>query len=605
MQTEIKHTCYLTLSLIVFCLFACFSNAEGEEHLRQRRLQLPFSLTTGEAVLYDTFPTFDVMNPEVNEKKPAVQNEIDRKALDPSSILASMQRQDKSIYHQPTESELTVDDAFMDSWALFNVPSQNLENKAMKEEDTVTSVFDALEQVAQDGDLCSALQQMEVDSSELKEWENVLLKMAQESSSNDKSLSLDEILTNDIFSYVEEALYKEISKSPVAQPNATKTNPCRGQSGQYANSGYGFSMGHSGVVKSDLNKLDFFGMAGQEMGVMVNAAENSQRLSHLSPDAITGPQGMPGLQEEMCLQNILNPLSHSEQTGLFTFGSKGPDNKLFTQTQKHFGQKTAPSTLSGWQLQQNGSCLANQTENPQNLHCLQNGFHQQSQPTVNHWNKMVSTTGNHSPSLSSCKNCWSSDISPSCPNLPRCNQQRQIQPSQHWQQALPEQSCPGTVKNRLVHESYQNLETPECPHVGFLPETSLSSSDKCKNMTSDAYHLPRDRLAANNCSPLSSCMFERHSPLSTNADQLQPQAQAVSIASCSKKTIPNNQSPPQASCYFQWMHNEPVVGTSSIPQEDACISPPSCHMAPGIAPTNNQSVFQQYHGCNGQKQVRK
>ncbi|XP_066542503.1 aryl hydrocarbon receptor-like [Hoplias malabaricus] len=591
-------------------------NAEGEEHLRQRRLQLPFSLTTGVAILYDTFPSLDIMNPENTIKEPSIQNGINQNALDPSSILASMQIQDKTIYQRPPEAELNVDDAFKDSWALFNVPSNTVQEEAVKEEeDAVVSMIDALEQLAQDGDICSALQQIEVDSTGLKEWENALLRMASESSSNEKALSLDEILSNDIFSYVEDALYKEMNKDSFPKlktPTAAKTNQFGGQSGhsgQYpapmVNSGFttGHSFGSRGIVKPDLNKLDF-AMAKQETDSVLNAhgsALGNTKMGH----------GIAGYQEGTSLKNILNHLS---QTDLFTFGSK----ELYTPAQKYLGQQTTSNTFSiiptsGWEPQQtvqNGrkeniqtstvpSCQfvphpINQT--PQ-MHHLQNGFHQSSQPTMHNGNKMVLGAENHSPFLSTYKNCVSSSVRSSCTHLPNFPQQSQMQPSQQLQQSLPEQPCPG-----LVPESYQNVEAAAFPLTHLLPQCSPSSSNECSNSPDNVYLSPVDRLATNHCSPRSSCMFESHSPL-TNADQLHPQAQAVTITSCCKNATLNNQSPPQASCYFQWMPNEPVVGTSSIPQEDACISPPSCHMVADITPSNGQSIFQQYHGCNGQTQV--
>ncbi|KAI4879887.1 hypothetical protein NFI96_026867, partial [Prochilodus magdalenae] len=583
-------------------------NAEGEEHLRQRRLQLPFSLTTGEAVLYDTISSLEMMSPESTSKEPSIPSETDQKALDPSSILAPILKQDESVYQQPVEPEVTVDNAFMDSWALFNVPSHAAQDEtAGVEEDTVVAMIDALEQLAQDGDLCTALQQMEVDSTELREWENTLLRMAKENSGSDRSLGFDEILTNDIFSYVEDALHKEITKSPLPQlnpPTEAKTNSFGGHfPASTVNPGCGFSTGHGfdgrGAAKTELNQLDFVGMAQQEM---VNAPQNTQRLSHSGSGDAMG-LSVPGNPEDTAVPNFLSNFS---QTGLFTFGRKEPG--LFTQAQKHLGQTTTPS--SGWRPQQSpqngktktqmspmsscqfGSYPVNQAESPQMGH-LQNGF-QSSQPTANHWNS--------SCTLSPCKNPVSCDASPPRPDLPKFPQQSYTQLSQQWQQGLPEQPCPVPVKNRLAPESYQNFETPGFPLAHLLPETSPSSADERNNIASDAFCSPRNRPAANNCSPLSSCMFESHSPL-TNADQLHPQAQAVTIASSTKTTIPNNHSPPQASCYFQWMRNEPVVGTSSIPQEDACISPPSSHMLSGVDPTSTQGVFQQYHGFDGQTQV--
>lgn len=222
-----------------------------------------------------------------------------------------------------------------------------------------------------------------------------------------------------------------------------------------------------------------------------------------------------------------------------------------------------------------------------------NHIHKLSQTTTNLWNNM--STGDRNLSLIPSKNCVSSIIN--CSNLSKFPQQRQIQA---WQNASPEQPCASLVKNRLASEGcYHTLETPGFPPSDLLPEISQSCNDKHINFISNVYQSPQNGLSSKECSPLSSCMFENHSPLSTNADQQHPQAQAVTISSCSKSTLPINQSPPQASCYFQWACSEPLVGTSSIPQEDTCISPPSCQIGPGIATLDSHSVFQRYLDCNG------
>ncbi|XP_017537992.2 aryl hydrocarbon receptor 1a [Pygocentrus nattereri] len=73
---------------------------EGEENLKKRSLMLPFSFTTGEAVLYDfslpkSFSGFsgsDSSGP-VDSPQPRPAGE-----LDPNSLLGSMLKQDKSIY---------------------------------------------------------------------------------------------------------------------------------------------------------------------------------------------------------------------------------------------------------------------------------------------------------------------------------------------------------------------------------------------------------------------------------------------------------------------------------------------------------------------------
>jgi len=77
----------------VFC-----SNEEGEEHLSQRKLQLPFNCTTGEGVLYETGPTLDIINGIQNKSPPQKINKPP--SLDPDSILGSMLNQDLSVYNQ-------------------------------------------------------------------------------------------------------------------------------------------------------------------------------------------------------------------------------------------------------------------------------------------------------------------------------------------------------------------------------------------------------------------------------------------------------------------------------------------------------------------------
>ncbi|XP_053352176.1 aryl hydrocarbon receptor-like [Clarias gariepinus] len=553
-------------------------NAEGEEHLRQRRMQLPFSFTTGEAVLYETNPAPDMPNPTAT-------NEANQKTCVPSSILDSMLKQDKSIYLQETKPQFSADDAFLDSWALFNVPSHVVGDEISNEEDTVVSMIDALEQLAHDGDLCTALQQMEVDTANLKGWENAILRMTKDTNGNDKPLSLDEILANDIFFYVEDALYKENYMSSTVPINNMKTDPFGGHSSNPMHSGFDFTQNfaNTGADKNDLRTdriLNSIDVTGQQMNRM------------LSTDASIS------WCAERSSQNHLNN-SHLGQTGQFTSGSKVSQTKMplgFTVTESMLN--VAP--CNGWgpsKPTENGrtsklestesycqfaSYSANQVKEPQINHSP-NYIHKQSQTTTNPWNNTCT-----SPSLCLCRNCQ---------NLSKFPQPNKIQA---WQTALPEQPCASLVNNRLASEGcYQTLETSGFPPADLLPDSSQSCNDKQINFINKVYQSPQNGLASNECSPLSSCMFKNQSPLSTNMDQQHHQAHAVTISSCGKSTLPINQSPPQGSCYFQWTSSEPLEGTSSIPQEDTCISPPSCQITPGITTLDSHSVFQTYIGCNG------
>lgn len=177
-------------------------NEEGEEHLQQRRQQLPFNLATGEGVLYDlSLDAFTLPAPTGTEGPPA------ESPLDPSSILGSLHRQDRSLYSQSPAPRLTdfsqVDEsdpeqplerAFSDSRALLSVPGQLEETSGSASH----PMLDSLEQILGDlGD--GGLDDLEVEQRELREWESTLLSMNQDR-------DLDRILANDVFAYVEEAL---------------------------------------------------------------------------------------------------------------------------------------------------------------------------------------------------------------------------------------------------------------------------------------------------------------------------------------------------------------------------------------------------------------
>ncbi|XP_051907781.1 aryl hydrocarbon receptor-like [Hippocampus zosterae] len=175
------------------------TNEEGEEHLQARRRQLPFNLATGEGVLYDlSLDDFTV---------PAAAGAEAESPLDPSSLLGSLHRQDRSLYsREPAprladfsqvdeiDPEQPLERAFSDSRALLSVPGQLEETRGSASH----PVLDSLERILGElGD--GGLDDLEVEGRELREWENTLLRMNQ-------NRDLDHILASDVFAYVEEAL---------------------------------------------------------------------------------------------------------------------------------------------------------------------------------------------------------------------------------------------------------------------------------------------------------------------------------------------------------------------------------------------------------------
>lgn len=186
-------------------------NEEGEEQLRLRRLQLPFNFATGEALLYDVAPTVDVpeMCPAPKQRK------LDNYSVSPNSLLGCMLSQDQSLYceHNNANTLNSLNDvAFKDTHATVNVPGDvwldSTPKPAMgslvKSEATVQDMMDTLQQILGENNLAEAL---DVGPDELKSWESTLLKMS--TSSCEMNEDLNDILNNDILTYVEEQLQRE------------------------------------------------------------------------------------------------------------------------------------------------------------------------------------------------------------------------------------------------------------------------------------------------------------------------------------------------------------------------------------------------------------
>nr|XP_055063448.1 aryl hydrocarbon receptor-like isoform X1 [Misgurnus anguillicaudatus] len=166
----------------IICRQKPLTNEEGEKHLCQRQLQLPFSFATGEAVLYETFPSMMTPGPDPS------QTSLKSDTVHPDSLLGSLLSQDQSVYEQPVEpaSPFSVDRIFMDSHALLSVPwSRDVLADGIRQDLTTTPQS-----------------QGSGDQEGLKEMERALLELLD-------ARAEEPILANDVFSYVEEALLRE------------------------------------------------------------------------------------------------------------------------------------------------------------------------------------------------------------------------------------------------------------------------------------------------------------------------------------------------------------------------------------------------------------
>ncbi|XP_009949038.1 PREDICTED: uncharacterized protein LOC104346081, partial [Leptosomus discolor] len=193
------------------CIIArqrALSNEEGEEHLRKRNLQLPFSFATGEAVLYgndlpefwDSFQAKEALQTQAN-------SHLKQHSVDPNSLLGAMMKQDASIYISHTDNVPQF--SLPDLVAAPNRLSQNEEVSDAKEDsDSLLVVIKTLfEKSKVDRNICQTLQSLNVDNTELQQWEEALLSLGTEEEL--PAQEAGERLGTEVTSYVEQMLLRE------------------------------------------------------------------------------------------------------------------------------------------------------------------------------------------------------------------------------------------------------------------------------------------------------------------------------------------------------------------------------------------------------------
>ncbi|XP_077435995.1 aryl hydrocarbon receptor-like [Vanacampus margaritifer] len=277
-------------------------NAEGEDYLRQRRMQLPFGFTTGEAVLYNTGLTMDLTQTQFNKK---FNNNDDadasKKTQLPRSLLDCFLRQDESAYRHTTEVAFPVDQVFMDTRALVSVPSNGWQDTGVgatsstpimvKEEakQSVMAVIDSLQEMAQKGDFCGALEKLEVDDSELMQWEETLKHLGQGGDKEDSVRSeLDKVLFNEIFDQIDSVLFKE---------NGDECSPTCLKQDTFMQPLHKFPTQSQGGIFPQTNSF-YSGSAP--------AFSSTQKLSHCGPVPCPANEHQAGLQQ-LQLQDIFSP----------------------------------------------------------------------------------------------------------------------------------------------------------------------------------------------------------------------------------------------------------------------------------------------------------
>ncbi|XP_067116307.1 aryl hydrocarbon receptor-like [Osmerus mordax] len=565
-------------------------NAEGEEHLRQRKMQLPFSFATGEAVLYETGPTLDATEFQNSGMPPKIPKTVDPKEVDPSSLLGSLLKQDESLYTQQVEPPLPVDQAFMDSHALVSVPSDpwqalgsrgiSMEPLGVKEDDaSMAAMIGALGKMVRDSGLCSTLEELDMDPAELMDWESALLRLSQGAADGDSTPELHDIVTDDIFSYVEEVLFKEnkFTNSNQVEPYMNASSPEKQQ--------ILFPMLNGFNNQSPNNRPASLARQGPNQAFI-----STQRLTHFGPqvpkpdlniptlqqlqlnDIFTPSVELPGLPESsghggrFCAQELVQPLGRFQVM---------PGQVCSGQPDQHGSPNDMQATMVANRQLQNSGGHTNLVAPglPSMMHC--NGF----------TSPLIESSGLSAPFPTAC-------IQGGAPF--------QSTKTQQW----PQNQQQKLSQNGLMQDGYKL--PPGCLSQPSDPQR-LPPAGPWPNNTSGLYHSQQGGgLAQGQPAPSASsnsCMFENCLPPLQNGNHIDGTVQDPSLSLCQRRTdAPQDYSPPQGSCYFQWGHSEPVVGTSAIAQENARISPQTRSVVPSMATAEDLLAMQQYLSINGQTQ---
>ncbi|TRY69768.1 hypothetical protein DNTS_021676, partial [Danionella cerebrum] len=571
------------------------TNDEGEEHLRQRKLQLPFNCTTGEGVLYEVGPTLD-MNEIQNQSKG--QKISKPQSLDPNCLLGSMLKQDPSIYNQNNDpnSQFTLDKAFGDSHALLNVPGNTWQpltpnpGSGIKEEAVVKDMIETLQDIIEAGNMCSNLQDLDVDRIEWKDWENTLHKV------NYNNLELDELFTNDIFSYVEDVLFKENS---IPLPERLK------EPGSFD----GFLSEVELQNNQEFNcPAEMPSIQGGFDAMKVDSRSPGRgmvKLSHIGPQVVPGEAfvnsfGVPQTQKvtnssgSMFSPSLAMPQGPQPNDIKPSLQSAIQDNRV-----NSYGQK---NLQNGIQPLHNPMPLPLQSSLMQGTQPM---AFQNQQPLTSQNLQWIANSNNMADTLmNSCANNVSSALDAHqmtniqgqfSINTP--NTANPVLPG--WQQSHPQipnsfssghhAGVMGQATNFKGSQLKQIMAQTNAQGFlsGFLPQTSGVYPQQ--GDINNGHHPPTNScMFTNTQPPVSGMKYGLADPKSMMPSYQGAKAQAT-------------QSPKQASCYFQRHPTEKIAGSSVIPQEDTNISPIGCQGPLGLNPDN--VLPQQYLPCNGQTQI--
>lgn len=577
-------------------------------------------------MLYDVAPTVDVPDSCSAPK----QRKLDSYSVSPSSILGCMLNQDQSLYceHNNGNSLSSLNDvAFKDTHATVNVPGEvfldatpkPVVGSLVKSEATVQDMMDTLQQILGDNDLTDVL---DVGLDELKSWETTLLKMS--SSNCEMNEDLNDILNNDILSYVEEQLQREgglklpeqLDDIPPCLSSLDIQNQNPDQGGEQ---NFGWPLEPQNQLIPNGGQM----IAGQPTPVLGMMKLTHMDLPQLSSSGLNGPTLQQIASQQTLPTSVGLQLGTTGNTGApVTFNPSMVDSQ--TQNQMRTLQATATdNNLGAFSLRQTSTnqILSNQMAQPMQNHLqmrtpnLPIGLQDQSaERKLNHvfsfqgnqWNSSVPNANQvdnfvetypqniskepgftADPSSSSClqgrfalQTQNNENQRSSWPLEQQQQQQQQLISSGRQQMSGCLNQISGFQRNPLSGQNAANgrpmFRTPETSNVPFPVQQNMEPPP---------------------LSPSSSCMF-RNGPPSVPVNGVH----LSQVPSCQRLNPASTQIPSKPSCFYQSLpRGGSVPGMSAIPNPDEAAL--SCQMTASLNPDTLVVPQQQYLNFSEQTQV--
>lgn len=592
-------------------------NEEGEEHLRQRKLQLPFSFATGEAVLYETTPSPDITNISTQIKGGKISKPA---SLPPSSLLSSMLKQDESVYQANSNpnSQFCLEKAFRDSHALLNIPGKSWSGAerntvGIKEESTAQEMMDSLQQIF--GDMTGTMEELNLDQEELKEWENALFRMNSLNSS-EIPVEVNDILANDIFTYVEDVLFKECNTNTNDQlPQCLSELQLQGDLNDLLGISESLEMGSPA---REMMKLAHPGPEmplGQQVEPFVELCESmifdsshsgQQNQARLVQQTATSQQNQAGLRLQAQNHIQSGSLGYPENVTLPNLQNQAQHVGFHNRRSAPLNQTIQPSTQwAGPQAPSSDKVLFN----PAPSAYIKGQFPLRSQSVDNQrlepWQQPQPSVQQGHPTL------------PSVPNIAKVPNIQNIPNGHHCVQPVPLTNLmpqavnfdlgshpqPNVISNAVYGQQGGHVHPPnavfgqpgerlQMPNAAYGQQGELLHQAKAvfgqqgemMETSSAAYNPQGELLNSVTPAPVSSCMFERAVQAPVNGLRYGSAGQDVVILSCQKTKEFLAQNPLQGTYVFQ---NGPAENMLN----NVGVTAGNCHLQ------------QQFLTCNGQTQV--